>query len=145
VAHDHGPLQPQLDEGPAQKLRLRRGRPELAGGPVAVAVAGPIERHDPERLGGTIEHTAPDIVVSTDDIAVQQDHGRAGPALEIVDPRAVDLQEPAHRRMIALGLACPDGVPDSSRSERSRADRDGLPGFARRYRRDDPFNGRLCG
>ena len=133
---------PPGGRGRAGRRRGGAGRPALpattpsrAAG--AVAEAGAVDGHHPVPFGDPVEHAAPDIVLGTDDVAVQQDDRRPGAPLEVVQPDAVDLEEPAARGMLALGPARPGGVPERGGAEgrgpgeerrRALADRAGGPG-----------------
>ena len=65
----------------AEQLGLRCRGPQGAVRPVAVAEAGAVDGHDTVPLGDPIEHPAADVVLGTDDVAVQQDHRRPGTLL----------------------------------------------------------------
>ena len=105
---DDRPLHPEQVERLAQQRRLRRGRPDPAARPLAVAEAGPIE-HDNAVIGGErVDDAAGRHLVGHRPDPVQQHDRRLaavlrGATVEIVQAHAVHRDEISLRRVAAFG------------------------------------------
>ena len=107
------------DESLADQLGLAVRRPDHVAGPGAVPVSGTVEGDDPVFPGGAVEQAARLEVLDHAAVAMQQRQRRAGPPLDVMQPDAVDLQEPALRRVAPLGVLR-EPVVDQGRDGESR-------------------------
>ena len=78
-----------------------------------VAGVAPVERDDAMVPGDPVEHATPDIVLGSDDIAVQEHDRRSIALLDVVQPDAIDGDELAGGRVVMFDLAGPIGVVNS--------------------------------
>ena len=106
----HGrPRNVQATEHLRNEIGLRIGSPERRTRTIAVAVAGPIERHHAVSPGGEINQSAGSEILNHAAIAVQK-HQRISVALvNVVQPTAIDRQKPASGRVVLLSLC--SGTP----------------------------------
>ena len=96
----------ELDQRAVDQVGLRLRRPDRAAGPLAVAIARPVEDDHPVGLGRLRDEPARLEVLDHAAVAVQQDQRLALPALDVVQPHPVDLEELAFRGIAALRAPC---------------------------------------
>ena len=65
--------------------------------------AGPVEGYYPVPVSGVGQHPARLEILQGDAVAVEQDHGRSGTLLNVVEPNAIDFDEFSRRRCGSLG------------------------------------------
>jgi hypothetical protein len=122
MAEDRCALDPDPRERRPDQVGLCLGRPKSAPGAAAVTIAGAVERDYAVLLGSNVDQTARLEILDHAAVAVQQDERLAAAALYIVQSDAIDVHEPAGRRIIALGLSGQQMIHDGR--NRQRGDRD---------------------
>src|SRR5690242_15586741 len=121
MAEHEGTLDAQLCQGFPQQLGLRRRRPGSPTRPVAVAEARTVEHDDAVSLCQAVDNAADLELLDHRAVAMQQNQRRALAAVEVVEPDAVELDEAAMRRMLALGTA--GTMADAKRLDAERGGR----------------------
>ena len=111
VTNDHRPLDAQAFQRRAEQIGLRRWCPEPIARSAAVAETGPVEGNHAVIAGQPVHQAAGDEVRMRHGIAMDQHDRRAFAALDVVQVNAVNVDEAAGRRVVALGPARPGFNP----------------------------------
>jgi hypothetical protein len=107
----------QLCKGVSYHVRLRFRRPHDVAWPITVAEARTVEHDDAVILRDEVDETTGLEILNHTAIAVKKDDGVAFATLDIVQEHAVRFDEPASRRVGALGLLRQISVQDGRRSQ----------------------------
>ena len=101
----------------AEEFGLRGGRPDRAAGPLGIAVTWTVEGDDAVVFGCRLREAARHEVLEHAAVAVQEHQGGPLTDFSVVDLHAIDVDEAAGWRVVALGLPCPRANQDGRQAQ----------------------------
>ena len=104
MAQDDGPRDANATEGFVQQVGLCVGSPDRAARPVTVAKSRTVEHDHAVAFSRHIDDAARLEILDHTAVAVQKDQRLAFAALDVMKANAVNFDELAGRRVLALGF-----------------------------------------